>query len=450
MQTRVAVARTLMAYWRSMRDSVVRGLVLFFAAWAGLAPSACGSDDAPASSAGTGGTAGGSGGAGQAGRGGGAGSGGSAGTGGAPDGSGGSNPSGGSGGSDPSGGSAGSAGSGGTAGRGGVGGTGGVSGTGGAPGPSDLPKPPGGGVPKPTGTPGNLIVLDWAGFKGAASYTFDDAQPSHVEHYAELQAAGVPLTFYLNVGGGGADDAAWTRAAGDGHELGNHTVHHCRADLTGCSGTALATTAAEIDECSNYIKQHYGQTVWTMASPFGDVDWNEPASSRFLLNRGVGGGTIAPRDNTDPFNLPTFAANGGEAAAPFSGAIDSARSGGRWVIFLFHSILPTAANWYAGVEIASITTSIAHGKSLGDVWIDTVVDVGAYWRGQKLFSTLTPANAGGETTWSWTLPAHFPPGRYLRVKVDGGTLKQNGAALAWDDHGYYEISLDTGSLTLSP
>jgi len=48
------------------------------------------------------------------------------------------------------------------------------------------------------------------------------------------------------------------------------------------------------------------------------------------------------------------------------------------------------------------------------------------------------------------LPEHFPPGRYLRVKVDGGTLSQNGKPLAWDDHGYYEVALDAGALTLAP
>jgi hypothetical protein len=63
---------------------------------------------------------------------------------------------------------------------------------------------------------------------------------------------------------------------------------------------------------------------------------------------------------------------------------------------------------------------------------------------------VTPTTSGSDTTWTWTLPAHFPPGRYLRVKVDGGTLKQGGGALTWDDHGYYEIALDAGSVTLSP
>jgi hypothetical protein len=88
--------------------------------------------------------------------------------------------------------------------------------------------------------------------------------------------------------------------------------------------------------------------------------------------------------------------------------------------------------------------------------------VGAYWRGQKLLSSVTPTTttaAGNQTstptptptsTWTWTLPAHFPPGRFLRVKVDGGTLSQRGQPLAWNGHGYYEIALDAGSLTLGP
>jgi hypothetical protein len=48
------------------------------------------------------------------------------------------------------------------------------------------------------------------------------------------------------------------------------------------------------------------------------------------------------------------------------------------------------------------------------------------------------------------LPAHFPPGKYLRVNVTGGTLTQKGAPLPWDPHGYYEVALDAGALTLAP
>lgn len=320
---------------------------------------------------------------------------------------------------------------------------------------SGLPEPCTSGIPKPSGTSGNLRVLDWAGFKSAVTYTFDDTQPSQAEHYAELQGMGVRLTFYANDSANWQSgyDAFWSQAVRDGHEIGNHTEHHCRADLTGCSPNTVpdASLGEEIDKNSEYIRTHLGASgPWTMASPFGDAGWVDPARTRVLLNRGVFSGTIAPNDNTDPFNLPVYAAVGNEAESVFDGKIDSARSDGAWLIFLLHSIKPTANNWYAGVDISTITGSATHAKAFGDVWIDSLVEVGAYWRAQKLLSSLTPTASGGTQTWTWTLPAHFPPGRYVRVTVDGGSLSQGSTVLPWDAHGYYEVSLDAGTLTLTP
>ena len=59
-----------------------------------------------------------------------------------------------------------------------------------------------------------------------------------------------------------------------------------------------------------------------------------------------------------------------------------------------------------------------------------------------------PAIQSGEWGADWTLPDHFPPGMCLRVTTTGGTLSQGGQTLGWDDHGYYEVSLDAGTLTL--
>jgi len=334
------------------------------------------------------------------------------------------------------------------------GGTGGIGGGGGSgpPGPG-LPVPPGpDNVPKPAGTAGNLKVLDWAGFKSAVTYTFDDAQPSQVEHYAELQATGVRHTFYVTSGNGGFE-TVFTQAVKDGHEMGNHTVLHCHADLTGCSNTSRTPVSvdAELDDCNTAITSKLGQSaVWTAASPFGDTGWDAPDMTRFFLNRGVGSGTIGPNDHSDPFNLPCHAAVEGEAVASFNAVIDDVETRARWAIFLVHTIAPTSQNWYAPIDISVITDSVAHAKSLGDVWIDSMVNVGAYWRGQKLVSAATPSAAGGGQTWTWKRPTGFPPGRVLRVTVDGGTLSQNGKPLTWDPHGYYEISLDEESLTLSP
>jgi hypothetical protein len=75
------------------------------------------------------------------------------------------------------------------------------------------------------------------------------------------------------------------------------------------------------------------------------------------------------------------------------------------------------------------------------------------WRAAFLTGTslpTAPVTATGTTTWTWSLPAFFPPGHVLRVTVDGGALSPGGQPLAWDGHGYYEMALDAGTLTWAP
>ena len=329
---------------------------------------------------------------------------------------------------------------------------------------SGLPTPPGAAnLPRPSGAPGNLKVLDWAGFKSAVSYTFDDGQRSHIEHYAELQATGVRLTFFVNSGSmTGETDlvSTFSQAARDGHEIGNHTAHHCHADpdgtlhgaapQTACSGTSAG---ADLDECTAFIKSTLGASqVWTAASPFGDQGFDAAAGERFFLNRSAAGGSVAPSDDTNPFHLPMWEPAENDTVEKFDAALDRSHAAGRWLIMLLHSIAPTTSRLYATVDISAVTGSIVHAKSLGDVWIDSMANVGAYWRGQKVLSAVTPTTSGATqtSTWTWTLPAHFPTGRTLRVRMDGGTLSQGGKTLPWDGHGYYEIALDAGALTLSP
>ncbi|HSY38499.1 MAG TPA: polysaccharide deacetylase family protein, partial [Polyangia bacterium] len=224
-----------------------------------------------------------------------------------------------------------------------------------------LPRPPGlADLPRPSGAPGNLKVLDWAGFKSAVSYTFDDGQPSQIEHYAELQATGVRLTFFVNSGSATWETgfvSAFARAARDGHEIGNHTAHHCHADPDGtlhgvdrraaCPG---ASAAAELDDCTAFIKSALGVSqVWTAASPFGDAGFASAIGERFFLARGATGGTVAPNDDSDPLALPMWGPAENDGVAEFNATVDDARSGGQWVILLLHSIGPTTSAWFATV-----------------------------------------------------------------------------------------------------
>jgi peptidoglycan/xylan/chitin deacetylase (PgdA/CDA1 family) len=285
---------------------------------------------------------------------------------------------------------------------------------------------------------GGLQVLNWAGFKAAVSYTFDDTNSSQIAHYKELAALGVHFTFYLITGKTEINDPVWTQAVADGHELGNHTKSH-----------SSAGTGEDIDAATTLIEDKFKTKVWTMAAPNGAAVYTDLSKTRFLINRGVANGLVAPNDNSDPFTLFCYIPPTGASKAAMDTQVTDARTAGKWRIVLVHGFSGGSDGAYQPVAFDQFSASVAASKALGDVWIDSVVNVGAYWLGQKAFTKAAPA-ASGAGTYAWTLPAHFPPGEYLRVNVTGGTLTQKGASVPWNTHGYYEVALDAGSLTLAP
>lgn len=332
----------------------------------------------------------------------------------------------------------------GNAGQGGNGGTSGAAGSGGSGGMpqsvSGLPVPPGdANRPRPSGTPGDITVLDWAGFKAAVSYTFDDSNQTQIQHFSEMMALGVPFTFYLWTGKSESSNAVWGMARDQGHELGNHTQSH-----------SSNGSGADIDAAQNFIMTTFNVTAYTMAAPNGAAGYTDLAKPRFIINRGVSNKVILPNDNTDPFTLPTYIPPQGASESAFNQQVDDARNAGGWRTMCIHGFTGGSDGAYQPVPFDQWKASVEHAKELGDVWIGTVEDVGAYWLGQKALANAQTSMSGAETTFTWTLPANFPPGKYLRVTVEGGTLKQGGVELPWFGNGYYEISLDEESVTLSP
>ncbi len=322
--------------------------------------------------------------------------------------------------------------------------------------------PPKDGIPLPSAgvalqgvTAGPITILNWAGFKAATSWTFDDSQPSQIQHFADIQAVGVPVTYYITSGTEPDSpnyNSTWIQAVSDGDELGNHTEDHCQSNLTDCiTNTDTGNLATEIDNATSYIEQNLSQkTVWTGASPYGDTGYDSDASSRFFIYRGIEAGSMLPNDGTNQFNVPCHLASTGETAAQFNAVTDAARSAGAWQIFLIHTITPTANIWYNPVAVTDVTGAMTHAKTAGDTWVDSVVDVGAYWIGLKVLASATRTASGNTTTWKWTLPAHFPGGKYLRVTALGGsTLSQNGTPITENSAGFFSVSLDAGSLTLT-
>jgi len=298
-------------------------------------------------------------------------------------------------------------------------------------------------VPRPSGAGGALTVLSWAGRKAAVTYTFDDGNSSQIAHYSELAALNVPFTFYLQTNKTEATNAVWTTALAAGHEIGNHSQSHLQDPAESVANT-------DVDAATQFIISHFGVTPYTFAAPWGSAIYSTVASTRFLINRGVANGLVLPNDSTTPFKLPCYIPPDNASASLFNHEVDDARNRGGWKIVLVHGFKGGADGAFQPVAIGEFLSAVNYAKGFNDVWIGTMQDVAAYWRAQELFSTLTPSSSGSSKVWSWTLPAHFPPNKCLRVTVPGGTLTQGGQTLPWNPQGFYEVSLDAGPLTLTP
>ncbi len=300
----------------------------------------------------------------------------------------------------------------------------------------------------------HLRVLPWNGHRAAFTLTFDDGSPSAVEQVLPaIDAEGVKATFFVTVKNlrVGRDDAAWSRAVRDGHEIANHTVDHCHAVDLGSKECLPAEQ--EIDRCSTYLESHFGvRRVYTFAYPYIDTSpaYKDVASKRFLLARAGSGGLVDASPGVDWYAVDArfISPSRGQTLKDWDAWIDETESQSKWLIMGFHSILPE--NWYEGVSREDLTGIIEHAKSADDLWIGTFVDVGAYLRAETLFNALKPAYTGKGVFWRWVLPHHYPPGKSLQVMVDSGSLVQRGVALKRDARGSYSVKLDDGSLAWLP
>jgi len=285
------------------------------------------------------------------------------------------------------------------------------------------------GKAKPTGAVGGLKVLDWAGFTGAVSFTFDDGNSSQITNYSKLQATGAKVTYFLVSGWSSASNAIWKTAVTDGHEIGNHTKSH--------SSTA---SLADLQAAEDTFKSSLSFTAFTMAAPNGDASWASVAPNLMIANRGVSNGLIGPRDSTNAFSLPAYIPPTGAASSAMDSEVNAAKTANKWKIFCVHGFTGDSSA-YQPVDLTNMTTTMSNAVKNG-LWADSMGNVAAYWLGQKAIS------ASATTSATWTLPANFPPNMCVRITTTGGTVKQNNNEVPWDDHGYYEISLDAKTVTV--
>ena len=141
-----------------------------------------------------------------------------------------------------------------------------------------------------------------------------------------------------------------------------------------------------------------------MAAPFGDGSYRASRRRRYLFNRGVHGGFDRAQRRHRSVHPPLLHP-GRERAAPatINAEIEAAARAGGWKTCSSTASPAAATAPTSRSRIGEFVTAVEPRKPLGDVWIDSVVNVGAYWRAQKLFAADHADDAGKSKTWTWTL-----------------------------------------------
>lgn len=160
------------------------------------------------------------------------------------------------------------------------------------------------------------------GARAALALTYDDALNSQLENAVpQLDAAGLKATFYLSmaVQDFAQQKTAWTALAEDGHELGNHTIHHpCRGSLAGRSWLApendldawsKGKLLDEIARANEILTEMDGAEGRTYAYTCGDTTAGGDSYIEDLKPLVTGARSVLQNAPYDPYYVPSFVAD---------------------------------------------------------------------------------------------------------------------------------------------
>jgi peptidoglycan-N-acetylglucosamine deacetylase len=231
------------------------------------------------------------------------------------------------------------------------------------------------------------------GKRMALSLTFDDARPSQLDNgIPVLDAHGVKATFYVTLAVMQKRLDDWRRVLANGHEIGNHSVHHpCTGNFIWSRDNALEdftleTMEADLTGASAAIRDVLGTAPRTFAYPCGQkfVGRGETLQSyvplvahHFLAGRGF-------RDEI--FNAPSFcdlaqACGTDSDDTPFEKLklwLDVAAQQGGWVVFCSHDVGEYARQ---GMRVPVLDELCRYAADPANgIWIDTVATIAEYIR----------------------------------------------------------------------
>jgi peptidoglycan-N-acetylglucosamine deacetylase len=230
-------------------------------------------------------------------------------------------------------------------------------------------------------------TFSWpSGVRAALSLSFDDARSSQLDAGLPLFAThDVRVTFYLSPANIGTRAADWKRAAGAGHEMGNHSMTHpCSGNFAWSRARALEDFTLErmerdLSDANAVIAGATGVQPVTFAYPCGQtyvgrgagVQSYVPLVSRlFLVGRGWLG--EAPNDPAFVDLAQVFGYSMDDVAfLTLRPVVDDAIARGLWLVLAGHDIGATPGRQVTRTEMLHDLLSYVRDPSRG-VWVDTV------------------------------------------------------------------------------
>lgn len=238
----------------------------------------------------------------------------------------------------------------------------------------------------------------WHGKKCAVVLTYDDGINVDLENVIPaLDSLSFKGTFYIsdNQNELSKQTAGWKKAAANGHELANHTIHHpCRASLPGRTWVqpdadldkyTVKRMVDEAKEMNAILKKIDGQTKRTFAYPCGDLTINDTPYINYLKKDFIAARGTTPEmlsiDKIDLYNIGCYGIDGPQQASKMLSLVNQAMEKGALLVFLFHGV---GGGHNLNVALEEHSQLLHYLKQHEqDIWIAPFIEVASFIKGSR-------------------------------------------------------------------
>ena len=290
----------------------------------------------------------------------------------------------------------------------------------------------------------------WSGFrKGAASFTFDDGAPSHINDVGPMfEKYGYRATFNLVVNWG-PDWNGFQKLADNGHDIASHSNSHPQNMSGEESGSK--------QQIESKIKQEYGCII--VAYPNCNVPNSSAVLQNYIAGRicngsWQGGSDMMGKDGPSDWAKVPAIMTGSEGSLKstndFTNQMQQASQKGGWVQFLTHGLSgkSNGSDTYSPTDPNAIEGALQWANQHdGDIWVAPMRDVVMYIKERNASKITAGASSANSMTFTLTHNIADNVSKYnyplsIRVKSDWSKVsatQQNKPIEATIKDGYIQF-----------